>query len=79
MTLRERNALLAPLSGSGLRQIRRDRADQNQAPTVEAKAREQLARFLATLPSYSASDLMRRCFPFEDFTAGKNRLGQLGK
>jgi len=74
MNPRERNVLIAPLSGSGLRHIAADRAHPRSAATVEEEAREMLVRFLATLPCYSASELMRRCFPFEYPSLGTNRL-----
>jgi len=73
MNPRERNALIAPLTGSGLRHVSGDRAHPRAVPTVEEEAREMLARFLATLPCYSASELMRRCFPFEYRALGSNR------
>ena len=76
MNPRERNALIAPLTGSGLRHIFRDRAHPMHRPTVEEEAREMLTRFLATLPCYSASELMRRCFPFEYPALGMNRPGE---
>jgi len=79
MTLRERNALLAPLTTCGLRRITRDRGSPSAARSVEEEAREMLTRFLATLPCSSASDLMRRCFPFEHPIVGVNRRDLLDK
>jgi len=75
MNPRERNALIAPLTGSGLRHVAGDCAHPRAVPTVEEEAREMLGRFLATLPCYSASELMRRCFPFEYPALGSNRPG----
>ncbi len=73
MNPRERNALIAPLAGSGLRRICGGRAHSRPASSLEEEAHEMLARFLATLPCYSASELMRRCFPFEHPALGTNR------
>lgn len=77
MNPRERNALIAPLTGSGLRHVSGDHTQARPVPTIEEEAREMLARFLATLPCYSASELMRRCFPFEHPALGSKRLSGL--
>ncbi len=77
MIPRERNALLAPLTACGLRRIGRDPIFPTTTSTVEDRAREALARFLATLPCRSPSDLMRRSFPFVQLAPGAEPLGFL--
>jgi len=64
MSPRERNALLAPLTAAGSRQISRRGEVARPARSDEEEARLMLERFLRTLPCYSADELMRRClFP----------------
>jgi len=78
MIPRERNAFLAPLSGHGLRRFSRDQFPPRLAPPdAQDRAREDLVRLLATLRGYTAADLMRRCFPFEQPATRRNSLDPL--
>ena len=77
MNPRERNALLAALTASGLRHIARSHECVSPAPNVEKEAHELLARFLATLHYGSSSELMRRSFPFEHPMLGQSRPQRL--
>jgi len=61
MSTRERNALLVALTPSGPYQMTFVRAAPTPAISDEQWARWTLARMLAQLPCYSASELKRRC------------------
>jgi len=75
MIPRQRNALLAQLTPSGLRHVSRGRGAERPTPTVEEEAREMMARFLASLPCAPASLLMHRFLRSDQSTVEPNRLG----